>query len=130
MISNRTATAALVVAAAFALAGCSGGADAPVSVADTTWGTPDTEGKPVITFTADGGLGGNDGCNVFGGNWSETQNGVEISDVFSTMMFCEGVDTWLTEANAAVVDGDTITFSDEDGKELGSLDKSEFTAPE
>ena len=132
MRNNRAlaAAGALLAAAAFTLAGCASSADTPATVADTTWGTPDTEGKPVITFAADGGLGGNDGCNVFGGSWSETKDGVKIEDVVSTMMFCEGVDTWLSTATTAVATGDKITFSDEAGKEIGSLKKTEFTAPE
>jgi len=43
----------------------------------------------------------------------------------STMMYCEGVDTWLTQGTTAVVQGDALVVSDEDGKEIGTLDRKE-----
>lgn len=135
MIKTRTAphnlklrgaaAAALLGAAALVLTACSGSP----SVADTSWGKIDTRGEASMTFTADGGAFGSDGCNVVNGKWSEEKGTVTFGPLASTMMFCEGVDTWLTGATTAVAKGDTITFSDKDGKELGSLPKTEFTAP-
>ncbi len=123
----RGATAAaLLGAAALVLTACSGSA----SVADTSWGTLDTRGEPAMTFTADGKAFGTDGCNIVNGTWTEEKGKITFGPLASTMMFCEGVDTWLTGASTAVVEGDKISFSDEEGKKIGSLKKTEFTAPE
>ena len=119
------AAAALLGAAALVLTACSGTA----SVADTSWGKLDTRGEPSMTFTKDGGAFGSDGCNVVNGKWTEEKGTVTFGPLASTMMFCEGVDTWLSTATTAVATGDKITFSDEAGKEIGSLKKTEFTAP-
>ena len=122
----RAIAVAVAAAAALTLTACSG-SPASASVSDTTWGSPDSAGKPFITFTADGKAGGNDGCNIVGGSWTEKDGSVSLDGLFSTMMFCEGVDTWLSTATSAVVEGDTITFSDEKGAEVGSLEKTKFT---
>ncbi|GAA1328257.1 META domain-containing protein [Leucobacter albus] len=125
-IRRGLAASALLGAAALVLTACAGSP----SVADTTWGKIDTEGEPAMTFTADGGAHGSDGCNIVNGKWTEKDGKVMLSQLASTMMFCEGVDTWLSQAATAVAKGDTITFNDESGKEIGSLTKAEFTAPE
>lgn len=117
--------AALLGAAALALTGCT----AAASVDDTTWGEINSQGKPFMTFTADGGAFGNDGCNVVNGTWKEDKGTVTFGPLASTMMFCEGVDTWLSNATGATVKGNTITFVGEDGKEIGSLEKATFNAP-
>lgn len=122
---RSVAAAALLGATALLLTACSGAA----SVADTSWGKLDTRGETSITFTADGGAHGSDGCNIINGKWTEEKGTVTFGPLASTMMACEGVDTWLGGAATAVAEGDKITFSDEDGKEIGSLDKTEFTAP-
>lgn len=136
MIKTRTASsniklrgaaaAALLGAAALMLTACSGAS----SVEDTSWGKLDTRGEPSMTFTADGGAFGSDGCNVVNGKWSEEKGTITFGPLASTMMFCEGVDTWLSTATTAVAKGDTITFSDEAGKEIGTLPKTEFNDPE
>ncbi|KAM9863616.1 META domain-containing protein [Leucobacter sp. BZR 635] len=123
--TRSIAAAALLGAAALLLTACSGSP----SVSDTSWGKLDTRGEPSMTFTADGAAHGSDGCNIVNGKWTEEKGTVTFGPLASTMMFCEGVDTWLTGATTAVAEGDKITFSDEDGKELGSLQKTEFTAP-
>lgn len=120
-----TAAAALLGAAALVLTACSGS----TSVGDTSWGTIDAQGEPAMTFTADGKAFGTDGCNIINGSWTEEKGKVTFGPLASTMMFCEGVDTWLSGASTAVVEGDKITFNDEDGKKIGSLKKTEFTAP-
>lgn len=117
--------AALLGAAALLLTACSGTA----SVSDTSWGKLDTRGEASMTFTADGAAHGSDGCNIVNGKWTEEKGTVKLGQLASTMMFCEGVDTWLTGAATAVAEGDTLTFSDEAGKEIGSFKKTEFTAP-
>lgn len=42
----------------------------------------------------------------------------------STMMFCEGVDTWLSQAHTGTVEGDTLTILNEQGDEIGTLERA------
>lgn len=39
----------------------------------------------------------------------------------STMMYCEGVDTWLVTATEAKLSSDELVFSNEEGTEIGTL---------
>lgn len=109
---------AIVAAAALGLTGC---AASPTSVSGTSWGKPGVTGEPSIAFEADGSVNGSDGCNRVMGNWSEEDGTVDLGELASTMMFCEGVDTWLTMAKTAELDGNKLVFLDPDGTEIGTL---------
>lgn len=87
-----------------------------------TWGST-AEGEPHLIIAEDGSLGGNDGCNTMFGNWEADGDGLVFSDVGGTLMFCEGVDTWLSDMRTATIDGDTIRILGEGGEELGTLAK-------
>jgi heat shock protein HslJ len=43
-----------------------------------------------INFDVDNQVGGNVGCNSFGGEYKLNGNQVTFSGIFSTLMFCEG----------------------------------------
>lgn len=70
----------------------------------TTWELAEINGKPVsvsssdrprafINFSADNTVAGNSGCNTFGGSYNlNDEGGMNISQVMSTKMFCEGID--------------------------------------
>lgn len=118
--SLRILTVATLAATALALGGCS---SAPGTVVGT-WGDPDANAKPWMTFEEDGSYSGNDGCNGLGGNWTEEGGTVDLGQMRSTLMFCEGVDTWLSLAAEAKLDGDTLTFTGQDGSEIGELTRS------
>jgi len=131
-MSHRTGSALAlgVAAAALLLTGCvhAGlpfGADRvdPVGV----WSESSDEASPYLSFSDDGKLSGYDGCNQMGGSWKATSDGVEFSNLASTQMFCEGVDTWLMSAVSAEIDGGTMTVLDEDGKDLGELKQTSTT---
>jgi len=47
----------------------------------------------------------------------------EFGPFAATMMACGDVDTWLSGASSATVDGDTMSVLDEKGKEIGTLEK-------
>lgn len=115
--------AAGLTATALLLTAC-GGSAAP----EGTWGT-DEQGQPQLVLAEDGGLTGTDGCNRLMGTWQKGE-GTEISfgEVASTMMFCEGVDTWLATLSTATVDGDTLHIFSEDGTEIGRLARGEATS--
>lgn len=108
-------------ALALSLAACGG--SEPVSP-EGTWGE-DGEGLPQLTFEADGVLTGTDGCNRLSGTWEIDGETVEFGPLISTLMACEGVDTWLAQGASATIDGDVLTVLDEEGNEIGTLEKSE-----
>ena len=89
-----------------------------------TWGKPDVEGQPSLILDEDGGVGGNDGCNVIFGDYTADGDTVTFGVLGSTLMYCEGVDVWLTQAKTAKLDGDRLVLSDENGAEIGTLDRA------
>ncbi len=113
-------------ALALALAGCTGSmGDAGGSTASPvgTWGTPDTEGQPYLDLSKDGSVAGSDGCNRLVGTWKENAAAIEFGPLASTMMACEGVDTWLSGAIGAVISGSTMTITDAGDKTIGTLEQ-------
>jgi heat shock protein HslJ len=63
----------------------------------TSWKLTQLDGQPVadavnstLVISADS-IGGNGGCNTYGGNLAQTPDGIDISQVFSTMMACDGL---------------------------------------
>lgn len=82
-----------------------------------------------ITFGADGSVGGNGGCNTFGGAATVTATGISIPNVFSTMMMCEGDQSTqehgflsaIEQTASFKVDGETLSLFDAAGKELAVL---------
>lgn len=84
----------------------------------TNWKLATLDGAPVdatvtstLVISADS-IGGNGGCNTYGGDLAATPTGIDISQVFSTMMACDGLDqeqaffAALEAANNfAIVDG-------------------------
>ena len=58
----------------------------------TSTGTEDVNTKAFIRFNQEkGSAGGNGSCNSFGSNASVSENKVSFSNIFSTKMYCEGV---------------------------------------
>ena len=102
--------------------GCSSTSDA--STFEGTWGSGEPP-QPELTLAEDGSIGGTDGCNRLIGSWKLVDQHVELSPLGTTMMFCEGVDTWLGSATRAEIEGDTLHLFDQDGTEIGTLSKQE-----
>ena len=111
------------VAFAAGLTGCSAGTGS----GDVTgvWGTPDSTGTPGLELKADQSVTGTDGCNRLVGTWSLNGDTIEFGTFASTLMACEGVDTWLGQASTATVDGSVMTVQDSDGAEIGTLDRAD-----
>ncbi|WP_043534494.1 META domain-containing protein [Actinomyces polynesiensis] len=109
---------------AFSLTGCSGGASES-GAADPvgTWGST-AAGSPNLTFTEDGKVSGNDGCNSLSGTWTQDGDTVELGQMVTTLMACMDVDTWLSGAKSATVDGDTLLVEDEGGSQIGTLERA------
>lgn len=64
----------------------------------TSWQLTALDGAPVdagvtstLVISADS-IGGNGGCNTYGGNLAATPTGIDITQVFSTMMACDGLE--------------------------------------
>ena len=115
------ATAAITVTA-LSLVGCSATSAAQVQ---GTWGTANTTGEPWLIFEEDGSFNGSDGCNGIFGTYSVSGDTVSLGDMGTTLMFCEGVDTWLSEAASARVDGDTLIVRDRAETEIGTLERAQ-----
>lgn len=86
--------------------------------------------ETTLIFGEAGSLGGNGGCNSYGGSVAFTaEAGIEISEVFSTMMACPepqmGQEAAFFEAIMASarysIEGDVLTLWDEDGTALVTL---------
>ena len=120
---------ALVLVAGGVLAGCASdsGSGAELSATDVEgeWAQGSSEPRVYLELAEDGGLTGSDGCNQLTGSWEVDGTEVDFGDLAATMMACEDVDTWLSGAESATIDGDQMTVLGEGGKEIGTLEKSE-----
>ena len=85
-----------------------------------TWGTK-PPGQPQLTFQEDGTVTGTDGCNRLIGEWELSDDKVRLVNLASTMMYCEGVDTWLRNARTVETRGDQLHVFDCDGQKIGTL---------
>lgn len=112
------------------LAGCAVGPALPGGPATSpftgTWDAPPpaTGDTPSLILSADGSLGGTDGCNLMFGNWSASGATIEFRELGSTQMYCEGVDDWLIDAATGTLDRDTLTVFDANGDVLGELHRA------
>lgn len=112
--------AAAAAVAALTLTGCSSASASPVG----SWGDASKRDQPSLELSEDGKVTGTDGCNRLMGGYSEEGGTVQFEQLASTMMYCEGVDTWLSKASSATVSGDTLTIADESGTEIGTLQRA------
>lgn len=125
---------ALFVISGVVLAACSGGASDSLtgtwrlvsygSPASLTPAVPDVDTS--ITFTEDGKVEGNVGCNGFSGDYTVEGNTITFGPIVSTLMFCEGpvgdqettTLNVLVETVTFVMEGDTLTITAADGSEV------------
>ncbi|KQY47795.1 META domain-containing protein [Cellulomonas sp. Root137] len=113
----------LVTLLGAALTACAdtSGASAPVEDLGGLWGTQDTEGIASLDLAADGTATGTDGCNRMTGAWEQNGTQVAFGEWATTRMACPSVDTWLSLAVKATLEGENLVFFDENGVELGTL---------
>lgn len=74
-------------------------------------------GLPTANFSIDNKITGNSGCNQYGGAYNiNEEDGINISEMFSTKMFCDGVTgealylDALTKVNVAKIDKDKLVL--------------------
>lgn len=84
----------------------------------------DEAGDPHLEFSDDGTVSGSDGCNGIGGEFSVENEVVSVKLGASTLKACQGVDDWLRGVTTVAVDGDTMQVMNENGDEIGQLQRS------
>lgn len=116
---------ALALLAAGTLASCAdaAGSGSGSPSVEGSWGDTSDTRAPSLEFAADGRVNGTDGCNRLMGNWTQDGATVTISHLASTMMACHDVDTWLSAAATAELDGDTLAVFNTDGEPIGTLQR-------
>ena len=120
-----------IIPAIFILAACTTGSSEEITgvwrlvsygnPSSLTPAAPDVDTS--IEFKSDGTLGGNVGCNGFGGDYQVNGSAIEFEQITSTLMFCEGPAGEQETATLAVIgasatfslDGDTLTITSADG---------------
>lgn len=114
---------ALALLAAGMLASCAdtAGSGSGTPSVEGSWGDTSDTRAPSLEFAADGRVNGTDGCNRLMGDWTQDGTTVTISHLASTMMACLDVDTWLSAAATAEVDGETLAVFNIDGEPIGTL---------
>jgi heat shock protein HslJ len=135
----------LFVLSGLLLAACSGGTansvvgtwrlDSYGSPGNTTPAAADVDTS--ITFTEDGKIEGNVGCNGFGGDYTVDGNTMTFGPIVSTLMFCEGpvgdqettTLSVLVETVSYTLEGDTLTITSSDGSSVIVLSRKSPSYP-
>ncbi len=89
------------------------------SLNGTKWRLTRLAGQPALTETEvtlnldDGALGGNDGCNSYGGSYTSEGNTLKVgTDIFSTMMYCnEQIQTQTNAFYDALLKSETFKLT-------------------
>ncbi|WP_082717208.1 META domain-containing protein [Microterricola viridarii] len=126
-LRSRAAFAVVAVAAlTLGLSGCAtSGAGTPGGPNPVgTWGTVESTGVPFLTFTDNGQFTGSDGCNTLNGGWALNGTTIDFKNVATTLMACQGVDTWLSALNTATISGSTMTVFNSSNSEIGTLENA------
>ena len=123
---SHVAVAVAVAAFTLVLSGCAAGFSSAVDPVGV-WSESSDDDSPTLSLLEDGTVNGYDGCNQLSGGWEPTDDGVNFKQLASTRMACEDVDDWLSRAAFATIGFDTMTVLDEDGEELGELERTDET---
>lgn len=103
--------------------GCAPANNSPVAIPGI-WGASPESGDAYLELADTGDLSGSDGCNRLIGGWiADGDTAVTFTELGSTRMACDGVDTWLSNATSATLDGKTMTVLDASGNDIGTLVK-------
>ncbi|MGO4534679.1 META domain-containing protein [Leifsonia sp. 2MCAF36] len=113
--------AVAIVAATLLLAGCAGTPSGAAVVG--RWGST-SSGQPNLDIQNDGTFSGTDGCNRLSGQGQIDGDQITFGAIASTLMACEGVDTWLSKAATGKASGSTMTILDKAGSTIGTLKRS------
>jgi heat shock protein HslJ len=124
----RRVSIALVFATGVLLVGCVGPAspegaetlgEQEVTALAGTWvGGPE---DAYMQLNEDGTLVGFDGCNNFGGTWSDTGEGIDFGEIAVELVACDKDDAVMAQASTAHIDGSDLVLVDSSGAELLQL---------
>lgn len=118
MAELRILVPLVALAAVLSLGGCGSEDSGPVG----TWGEKG-DSTPYLDLTADGKVSGSDGCNRLMSRWTADGDEITFEQMASTKMACPELDTWLSGAASAEIDGTTLIVRDADGEEIGQLER-------
>jgi len=86
------------------------------------WVESNSPDAPFLSIQADGRYTGNDGCNSLTGSWEQADDEtVLFIGGAMTLMACDGVDQWLSQASQGRVRAGVMTLQSADGTVLGQL---------
>ena len=86
------------------------------------WVESNTPTAPFLSIQADGSYSGNDGCTMLTGPWEQADDeAILLTAGATTLMACEGVDTWLNQAAQGRVRPGVMTLQSAEGLVLGQL---------
>ncbi|BBL67995.1 META domain-containing protein [Methanoculleus chikugoensis] len=94
--------------------------------------------KVTANFAADGNVGGNAGCNHYGGEYSLDGANLSVSSLFSTLMYCETPGVMEQEAafmshlanvSSYRTEGDRLILTDAEGTDLLFFVQAEEVPP-
>lgn len=88
------------------------------------WTSPEA-GDPFLEFSEDGQVTGSDGCNRIQTTWEVDGDKILITPFTTTQKACAGVDTWLSEASSATIEGNVMKVADSSGEVVGGLEKED-----
>lgn len=121
-----TTRIAVLIAGLLLISACgldsAGDGASDVPDAQGTWGEK-AKRSPHLELT-DEGVTGSDGCNNLRGSYEIEDGTLVFSMQAQTLMACSGVDTWLSRLSTASIDGDTLTAYDNNGDEIGTLERT------
>ena len=113
-----------LVAGLVLLAGCGQTTGEADTGPEGTWGSMEA-GHPNITLEPDGRAHGTDGCNRMTGSWHPEGDDIIFSDMTSTLMACENVDTWFAATETATIQGELLRCFNGAGEQIGTLPRNE-----
>lgn len=116
----RLAAALLAVVS---LASCADSPGSGTPSVEGVWGDTGDSSAPSLDFAPGGRVNGTDGCNHMMGGWTQDGASVTLDEMTSTLIGCPDVDTWLSAAATAEVDGETLELFDASGNPIGTLQR-------
>ncbi len=108
-------------------------------LAGTTWAVSELPGaqpneprRQTLTFSGNGHISGNGGCNGFGGDYTQTGAQLRFERIIHTMMAClpnmgseQAYLDALEAARSGAVDGDTLTLKNGSGATVAPLTRTQ-----
>lgn len=91
------------------------------------WSVGGSGDRPNLQLEAGSILFGHDGCNPFTGTWSygdEPEPMILLSVSPDGDAVCDGVDTWLSHAASAMLEGGKLVINGPEGTPIGVLEPS------